>query len=124
MVPAPMAVGLTLCNYVLIEAISHNVSLIGSFQSFRGDEFPFTPAPFNAFASLIGGQGEDILELIVTQLETDDELFKMQHRMLFPDRFKEVHVLFRVTNCIFPEVGAYLFTLLVDGEWMAQRRVL
>ena len=124
MVPAPMAIGLTLCNNVLVEAVSHNVSLVSSFASFRGNEFPFVPAPFYVFAPMIGGQGEGMIELTVTQLETNEEVYQMKRRTVFSDRFKEVHALFQISNCVFPETGAYLFTLLVDGEWMAQRRIL
>jgi hypothetical protein len=35
----------------------------------------------------------------------------------------ELRVLFRVTSCIFPSPGAYQLTLLLNGEWLAQRRI-
>ena len=124
MVPAPMSVGLTLCHYAAIEEGTRNITLAGSFISLRTGKFPFRAAPFSVFASLVGGQGEGTLELVVTRLQTDQELFSVPRRVVFRDRFTEFRVLFRVKNCGFPAAGEYLFTLLVDGEWMAQRRLL
>ncbi len=32
-------------------------------------------------------------------------------------------ILFRLANCAFPAPGAYLFTVTVDGDWVAHRRL-
>lgn len=124
MVPAPMAVGLTVCHYVAFEEGTRNVTIAGSFLGFRGTNFPFTPSPFCVFAPLIGGQGRGVIELSVTRLQTDTEVFTLQRPIHFPDRFTEVRALFRLANFVFPAPGVYLFTLLVDGEWVAQRRIM
>ena len=124
MVPAPMAAGLTLCHYVAVEEGTRNVTLAGSFHQLVGSTFPLRLAPFCVFAPLVGGQGEGTVELVVTRLQTDQELYRVHRRVAFPDRFTEVGALFRLRNCVFPAAGAYFFTLLVDGEWMAQRRIL
>ena len=62
------------------------------------------------------------MELAVTRLETDREVFALHRRLSFQDRLVEVKAVFRLGNCEFPEPGAYLMTLLMDGEWVAQRR--
>jgi hypothetical protein len=118
-----LAIGLTLCHYVAFEEGTRNVTIAGSFLGFRGASFPFTPPPFCVFAPLIGGQGRGTVELSATRLQTDTEVFSLQRPLQFPDRFTEVRVLFRLANFVFPAPGVYLFTLLVDGEWMAQRRI-
>src|SRR4051812_3743228 len=46
MVPAPVALGLTLCDYVIVEQSTNKASLIGTFSTFRGRVFPFPPLPF------------------------------------------------------------------------------
>ncbi len=122
MVPTPLSIGLTLCQSIIIEEGTRNLTLVGSFYDFEASEFPFTPAPFRAIASLVGGNGEGELVLTITQLRTDDEVFAIHRRISFVDRFDEVCVMSRLTNCEFPEPGAYMMTLLVDGEWVAQRR--
>ena len=96
--------------------------MVGTFLGFRSADFPFNLAPFYVVSSLVGGQGEGELGLSVTQMETDDELFALHRRLSFRDRLTDVQVVFRLGNCEFPEPGAYLMTLLMDGEWVAQRR--
>ena len=60
--------------------------------------------------------------LTITRLEIDQEVFALQRRLSFRDRLTDVQVVIRLGNCEFPEPGAYLLTLLMDGEWVAQRR--
>ena len=62
------------------------------------------------------------MDLTVTRLETDEEVFALHRRLSFSDRLTEVRVSFRLMNCVFPNAGAYVMTLLMDGEWVAQRR--
>jgi hypothetical protein len=123
MLPAPMAIGLTLCHYAAVEEGTRDVTLAGCFLTLRARAFPFRSAPFWVFASLVGGQGEGTVELAITRLETEEELFRVQRRFVFQDRLSELRILFRLSNCVFPAAGAYFFTLLFDGEWMAQRRI-
>jgi hypothetical protein len=123
MVPQPIALGLTLCDYVIVEEGTKKVSLIGGFSGIRAAEFPFVPLPFCVYAPLTGGQGEAAAELTVTSLETEDEIYSLQRTVRFPDRFTEVRVLYRLTAVQFPEAGIYMFTLLLDGDWIAHRRV-
>jgi hypothetical protein len=123
MIPAPLALGMTVCDYVIVEQNTRKVSLIGSFSGIRGESFPLVPLPFCVYSSLIGGLGEASIELTVTHLESDREVLALQRSTNFPSRFTEVQVIFRVASCQFPEPGSYQFTLLVDGEWVAHRRV-
>ena len=121
-VPTPLSIGLTLCNSLIIEEGTRNLTYVGTFSGFRAADFPFTPAPFYVVSTLIGGHGEGELTLTVTHQATDDELFALRRRLSFPDRLMEVKAVVRLGNCEFPEPGAYLMTLLKDGEWVAQRR--
>jgi hypothetical protein len=114
---------MTLCDYVLIEAGTNKVSLIGCFSVFRARSFPFVPLPFCVFAPLAGGMGEGRVELTVTEVASDLEVYSVFRTIRFPDRFTELRVLFRLAECQLPAAGSYLFTLLVDGEWVAHRRI-
>jgi hypothetical protein len=123
MVPAPLALGLTLCDYVLVEEGTKKVTLVGSFTGIRGASFPHVPLPFCVYAPLTGGLGDGVLELTVTNLDTDEEVYSLVRTVNFPDRFTEVRVLFRLRECEFPVPGSYMFTLLVDKEWITHRRI-
>src|SRR4051812_33155997 len=115
MIPSPIALGLTICERVIVEQGTRSLSLIGTFDELSGTSFPLVPPPFYAYAVLTGGQGDAELELIISDVETDDETSRIPSNVSFPDRFAEVHIIFRLPDCSFPRPGSYLFTLLVDG---------
>lgn len=55
-------------------------------------------------------------------LRTQDIVKVYEQTTLFADRLAEVGVLFRPIRCVFAEPGWDQAQLLVDGEWVAQRR--
>ena len=122
MIPPPLSIGLTFCHSIIIEEGTRNQTLVGTFYGFRAANFPCTPPPFYVVSSLVGGHGEGELGLTVTHLDTDEELFAIHRRISFPDRLTAVRATFRLRNCVFPDAGAYVMTLLIDGEWVTQRR--
>jgi hypothetical protein len=123
MVPSPTATGLSLCDYVIVEERTKKVSLIGTFSGLKVPAFPAIPQSFCVFASLTDGQGDGMVELTVTELTANDEIYSLQRPAHFPDRLAEVQILFRLKECGFPAAGLYLFTLSVDNEWVAHKRL-
>jgi hypothetical protein len=120
MVPPPIALGLTLCEKVIVEEGTKNVTLVSTFTKLRVDQFPTGPQRFVVFAVLTDGLGDGTIELVITRLETDEAIYTYRNRLRFPDRLTEVRVLMRVNECSFPAPGRYQFTLLIDGDWLAQ----
>jgi hypothetical protein len=121
MVPTPIALGLSLCDLVLIEEGTRKVSLIGALTRMTAGNFPYESPPFFAFAALIDGLGNAILELTVNRLDTTEEVHRRERRVRFTDRLRELHVVFHIADCVFPVPGVYQFTLFVDGHWVTQR---
>jgi hypothetical protein len=119
----PVAVSLTLCDYVIVEERTKKISLIGTFTGLKVADFPATPHPFSVFAVLTDGIGDVTIDLSVTQLATNEEVAIHQGRMRFPDKLAEVSYHARLHHCTFPAPGVYQFTLLADGEWVAHRRL-
>jgi hypothetical protein len=124
MVPKPVALGLTLCEKVIVEDGTKSVSLIGIFSKVRGRTFPLALPPVWVAATLTGSQGEGELSLSVTNLQTDEEQHLLTERIVFPDRFAEIQKYLRLNTFVFPEPGEYMITLMVDDDWVAQRRVI
>jgi hypothetical protein len=124
MTPRPVAVGLTLCDYLVIEEGTRKVSLVGYLVKLTAERFPFTPPPFYVFAALTDGLGDATIDLVVSRLDSLDELYARQLRVNFSSRLRERQVVFRISDCVFGAPGAYQFTLYVDGEWVAQRRLV
>jgi hypothetical protein len=124
MMPRPVALGLTLCEKVIVEERTKSVSLIGTFRKVRGRTFPLRMLPFDVVATLTGSQGEGEVSLTVTDLRTGEERPVLTERIVFSDRFAEIQKALRLTRFVFPGPGDYMFTLLVDDDWVAQRRVI
>jgi hypothetical protein len=123
MIPCPRAQGLTLCDYVMREEGTRKMSLVGTFTKIGADVFPFSAEPLCVFSTLTDGLGKGTLELTITSLTTDEEIYSFQRTIEFPNRFVDVRVLFRLRDVSFPEEGFYLFSLSVDTDTIAQRRV-
>jgi hypothetical protein len=120
--PAPTAIGLTLCEKVIIEEGTRNLTFVSTFTELLADEIPFWPERFALAVVLTGGQGDGVVELAITQLETDEEIYSLRRSLHFPDRLVEVQVVFRIRDCSFPAPGYYEAVLLVDGDWVARRK--
>jgi hypothetical protein len=120
--PPPIALGLTLCEKFIVEERTRNTTLVGTFTKMFADEFPSTPDRFVIAAVLTGGQGDLMLDLVVTHLATDNEAYSIQRPLRFPGRIAEVQVVFHIRECSFPETGDYDATLFVDGDPIARRR--
>ena len=121
MVPLPTAIALILCEKAVVEEGTRNVTLVNCFAKLSPTDFPSGPVSFVAYAALTNAQGPATIKVVVTRLETDEVLDSWQGAVVFPDRFTEVRVRFRIRDRSFPAPGRYQFTLLVDDEWVAQR---
>ena len=118
----PVVLGLTLCEDVVVDPATGNVSLIRSFTGLPVDNFPAVARPFCAFAALSDGEGEVDAELLVNTLEGEGtEAYQVSHRLRFTDRLQIVYYVRRFSRCPLPIAGVYLFTLNLNGEWAAQR---
>ena len=123
MVPPPIALGLLLCEKVIVEEGTKNVTLVNTFTKLRVDGFPSLPQHFAVYAALTAGLGQATMVLAVTHLDTDQEVYSYQNTVSFPDRLAEVRVLIRVNGCSFPAPGKYQLMLLIDGKWVAHRHL-
>ena len=123
MVPKPIALALFVCDYVIVEERTKKISLIGNFTGIGVDHFPAAVPPISIFAVLTEGIGDATIEIVVARLDTAEDLFVYRSSLHFPEKLVEVPFHVRLKQCSLPSAGIYQFTLLVDGEWIAQRRI-
>ena len=122
----PLVLGLTLCDDAVTDPATGKLSLIGAFTGLAMAAFPGVPQPFCAYAALTAGQGDArfTLELALQDNTLQKNVIRQwQGTVSFADPLQTVNWLVRLTRCLFPTPGEYLFTLWIDGEWMAQRRL-
>jgi hypothetical protein len=123
MIPRPIAIGMTLCDYVIIEERTKKASLIGSFSGLSADQFPVLAQPFSVFSVLTDSAGHGTIDLVVSRLDDGEEIHVYRSQLYFPDQLAEVIFHARLRQCWFPTAGEYQFSLFADGEWLAQRRL-
>jgi hypothetical protein len=123
MVPTPIALGLNVCEKIVVEEVTKNVTLINCFSKMFVAGFPTGPQQFAVHSTLRDGQGRANIRLVVARSDTHEVVYSQQGAIDFPDRLTEVRTLFRVAQCSFPAPGRYVLTLLIDGDWVAQREI-
>lgn len=123
MVPNPVVLGLAVCEQVIVEEKTKNVTLVSCFTKLRVDAFPSPPQRLAVFAAFRDGHGTAKLELVIFSTESGEEIDAIHSTIQFPDRLTEVRAVFHLRRCVFPAPGRYLFTIRIDGEWMAQREI-
>ncbi len=118
----PAAIGLLVCEQVIIEEDTHNVTPVNCFakRSFR--QFPSEPSTFFVFAILNDGSGKVTLYVTVQRLDNLDQMRRVSREAVFRDQLEEVLCIVRMRNFSFPVPGAYEVSLFADGEIIAQRR--
>jgi hypothetical protein len=120
MVPPPKSLGLVLCEKVIVEEGTRNLTLVNTFTKRRYENFPSRRESIVVYTALTGSLGSGRIDLVAHRLDTFDEVFSRRMEVDFPDRLAAVRLLFRINNFSFPVATRYQFSLLVDGELVTQ----
>ena len=122
MAKLPTAIGLSLCEQVIIEEKTHNVTLVNCFIHRTIDRFP-SRTPFIVFAHLTGGFGEVPMDVVVQELTELDEIYRKSFTARFAEPLNTIRCTVRIRDCEFPEPGKYVVSLFAGGETMAERKI-
>jgi hypothetical protein len=121
MTPTPIALGMSFCDYVILEEGTEKASLIGCFGALAASAFPSRSHSFFVYTDLTDGLGRGVADLTISRLDSGETIHRQVKIIDFPSRFSVVRYSMKVGNCRFPIPGAYLVTLEVDRELVAQR---
>jgi hypothetical protein len=117
----PIAIGMVLCEQVIVEEGTHNVTPVNCFNVRELDTLP-SPATFFALVWLADGLGEMLAEIVVERLDTLEEVYRNTRKLVFTNRLQDSRCLARIRIGKFPVVGYYQVSLIVDRELIAQRK--
>ena len=118
----PVVLGLLVCEQVVVEEATHNVTLVNCFTKLKAEQFPSDGHRFAVFATLADGLGDVTRDVAIQRLDDYDEIYRRSHVVRFVDPLQEVRFVLRITHCSFPVAGAYQASLLMDGEPIGQHR--
>ena len=119
----PAAIGLLVCEQVIVEETTRNVTPVNCFTRRFVEQFPSEPIALVVFAILKDGIGEIRLNLVISRLDTYDEILQRSVLVRFAGPLQEVRCLFRIQGCSFPVSGEYEFALFADLEPIALRTI-
>src|ERR1700730_6768416 len=116
----PSCVGLVLCQSVIIEEKTRNITLVNSFKRLEVNEFPSPAVPFAVYAILTDGLGKVTLDLSVLRTDTLDEIYAKSVVINFSNPLRQLRVWWRIQSCSFPVPGPYQFGLLANRDLITQ----
>ena len=118
----PLVVGLLLCESLIVEEGTHNVTLVNCFTRRKVERFPSEPQSFLVFATLTDGLGDVNLDVTIRHLGELEEVYHRSRTFRFADPLQQLRMRLRVKGCSFPAAGPYEVSLLADGELIGQTR--
>jgi hypothetical protein len=92
MVKLPNAVGLVLCEQIVIEENTHNVTLVNAFNRLRCRAFPSLPQRFVMYTMLTDGLGNATMSVKLARLDTLEEIYEHDWPMGFDDPMRNVRL--------------------------------
>jgi len=119
----PVAVGLLVCEKLIIEKGTDNVTLVNCFNERRVRQFPSEPLSFVLYAILANGLGDIALTIAVQSLEDYEDVKRFTKVFRFTDPLGEFRCTVNLRDIVFPAAGAYQVGLLADGEFVAHKRI-
>jgi hypothetical protein len=120
----PVAIGLLLCEQVIIEEKTRNVTPVNCFMRRRVEGSPPEPFPFMALAILTDGLGEISLELRIERLDTFEAVFRRMFTYRFTDPLQTIRCILRMRDFSCPFHGDYQVCLLTEDETLAQCKLV
>ena len=112
----PIVRGVFLCDTVIAEERTRNLTLVNCFTSRLVEEFPTPPQKFAVVALLVNGLGTIPIDLRIVSLEDDTQVFHRQFSIPFTDPLQETRFVYRVQSLSFPNPGGYEVSLASAGE--------
>ncbi|HBI42045.1 MAG TPA: hypothetical protein DDY78_04185 [Planctomycetales bacterium] len=123
MIQPPKALGLFLCDQVIFDRDTQKPCLIGCFAGMAVNDFPSAPQRFDVFAALTDGLGPVTMDLTVTHLDTEEQVYTRIVTVAFSDPLRVINLRCRVGECFFPYPGSYMVALSVADTEIAHCRL-
>src|SRR5438067_491128 len=107
MLQRPTAVSLTVCERVIIEEHTRNMTIVNAFTHLKMKAFPSEPYTFFVLSLLTDGLGNTPFDLAVARLDTMEELFQHSSSYRFNNPLETLRYQLRIRDFSFPEPGRY-----------------
>lgn len=123
MIQRPIAVGLHLCEQIIVDAKTRNATTVNNFSSLIIDG-PLMENTFCVFAVLTDGIGQMRATVEIEELATGEIVCRREFRIRFDNPLQQGNCIARLRRIRFPGPGAYEVLLDVSGEVISSRRFI
>ena len=117
----PQVAGLILCKRMDVNPAKVEMSLVGVFHELKFSQWPTPVYPFTVYTEVHDAAAEGTMELRLTRLETEKDVYVQQRWFAASDRQLTFQLEWRVRKCAFPAPGRYRLSLQLDGEELSWR---
>lgn len=120
MIQDPVAVGLVVCEKVIVEEKTHNITLVNCLTRLRVKEMPSETQHLIIHTWLTDGMGDGEIRVELVHPETLEEILTWVSPLSFSNPLQEFRASFRGALS-FPVEGRYQVNLFADGVPIARR---
>jgi hypothetical protein len=118
----PLAVGLLLCEQVIVDDHTKRLTPVNCFSKWVIEGPLEEPQAFYAVALLTSGHGSMPAALWIERLDNGDIVFLREFKVRFEDPLEQYRLMLRLRRVEFPGAGGYQASLWMDGESIAVAR--
>jgi hypothetical protein len=116
----PIVRGLYLAGRVDADPVTRNLTLVNCFRTLFGSGSPVQTKPFFVVAYLANGLGRVQFRVGVSRLDTLADIYEARAELDFTDRLRELRLVLRIEQCVFPVPGEYEASLWVGPDLLTQ----
>ena len=118
--PTPKHLAMLLCDYLILDAETHNKSLIGIFNRVNFSKFSVRHDRMHIFVALTDGHGEYTASLKIKS-STGKELLSLNGKVDMRDPLGVAEINFNIRGLVIPEPGRYFVEFWCDRELIVDR---
>lgn len=118
----PTVLAMIICDTVIDDRISGKKSLIGLFDAIATTHLPCVVNELHVFVAVTDGYGAMPMKLRCVKTATDEEVFRSETEVRFPDPLSVVELNLGFRGGEFPDAGEYRFQLLADQTILCERK--
>ena len=119
----PIGIALIICDRVITDAVTHEKTLVSTFNRLLANIFPCVHPRMTIFVAVTNGRGTAEAEIrCINESEQNAQIFGMKGAIPFSDPNHVVEMSFQFNNVTFPKPGLHSVEFLCDGELILQSR--
>ncbi len=119
----PIGIALIICDRVITDAVTHEKTLVSTFNQVLASRFPCVHPRLTLFVAVTNGRGTAEAEIkCVNETDQNTEIFAMKGAIPFQDPNHVVEMSFQFNNVTFAKPGLHSIEFLCDGELILQSR--